>query len=73
LPAAFDWLKPGRRQEYLRARIVGGTNGLKVDIYPNQSSGVLASVAWANALVIVPPQQSIKKGQLVSTLLLAGL
>ena len=70
LPAAFNWLKPGRRQEYLRARIVGGTNGLEVDIYPNQSSGVLASVAWANALVIVSPQQSIKKGQLVSTLVL---
>jgi molybdopterin molybdotransferase len=70
VPAAFDWPHPGKRQEYLRARIASGANGLCVEIFPNQSSGVLASVAWANALAIVPPQQIIKKGQLISVLLL---
>jgi len=70
MPAAFDWPHPGKRQEYLRARIASGANGLCVEIFPNQSSGVLASVAWANALAIVPPQQIIKKGQLISVLLL---
>jgi molybdopterin molybdotransferase len=62
LPAAFDWPKPGSRQEYLRARIEPGADGLAVAIYPNQSSGVLMSVAWANALVVVAPLQRITRG-----------
>src|SRR5690606_29157477 len=45
LPAAFDWPRPGKRQEYLRGRIGAGERGPEVSIYPNQSSGVLASVA----------------------------
>jgi molybdopterin molybdotransferase len=73
LPAAFDWPRPGSRQEYLRARIAPGANGLSVEIYPNQSSGVLMSVAWANALVVVAPQQKIARGDIVQVLPLSEL
>lgn len=68
LPAAFDWTKPGSRQEYLRARIEHGAEGPAVAIYPNQSSGVLMSVAWANALVVVAPQQKIARGDRVQVI-----
>lgn len=70
LPAAFDWLKAGARQEYLRARIVAGAEGLHVEIFPNQSSGVLASVAWANALAIIYPNCPVQRGDRVDVLLL---
>jgi molybdopterin molybdotransferase len=73
LPAAFEWKRPGSRQEYLRARIVAGSTGLQVEIYPNQSSGVLMSVAWANALVVVAPQQTIVRGDSVNVLPLTAL
>jgi len=73
LPAAFDWPRPGSRQEYLRARIVPGVAGLSVEIYPNQSSGVLMSVAWANALVVVAPRQEIAYGDIVQVMPLSEL
>lgn len=73
LPAAFTWPKPGRRQEYLRARIVAGEQGAEVTIYPNQSSGVLASVAWANALVVIPPGTTVASGDPVTVLPLSSL
>lgn len=68
LPAAFDWPNPGSRQEYLRARIKTATAGLTVELFPNQSSGVLMSVAWANALVVVPPRQKIQRGDTVQVM-----
>ena len=70
LPAAFDWPKAGSRQEYLRARIVAGSANLQVEIFPNQSSGVLASVAWANALAVVYPNRPVRRGDIVDLLLL---
>lgn len=69
LPALFEWPRPGKRQEYLRARISSTPNGQGVEIYPNQSSGVLASVAWANALAVVQPAQAIKSGDLIEVIL----
>lgn len=68
LPAAFDWPRPGNRQEYLRARIIDDEQELRVGIYPNQSSGVLASVAWANALAVIPPGQHVSVGESVKVL-----
>lgn len=64
--AAFTWPRPGRRQEYLRVRLQRGQdNVLEAALYPNQSSGVLASVAWCNALAIVPPGETVTPGQQV--------
>ena len=56
LPANFSNKANPKRQEYLRAKInEQGT----VDIYPNQSSGVLSSTCWADGLVVKPAGQTI--------------
>jgi molybdopterin molybdotransferase len=68
--AGFDWPKPGKRQEYLRARLETHGNGAVVRLHPNQSSGVLASVAWGNCLVVVPVGAVFRMGESVSVLLL---
>ncbi len=60
--ADFDWLKADRRNEFLRVKI-NDQGGL--DLYPNQSSGVLTSASWGDGLVDCPPNQSIKAGELV--------
>jgi molybdopterin molybdotransferase len=49
VPAGFAWTKPGKRREYLRARLENG----RVLPYPNQSSGVLRSAAWAEGFAEV--------------------
>lgn len=60
--ADFDWPKPDRRREFLRVRI-NAAGGL--DLFPNQSSGVLTSCAWADGLVDNPPAQAVARGELV--------
>lgn len=60
--ADFDWLKADRRNEFLRVKI-NDQDGL--DLYPNQSSGVLTSASWGDGLVDCPPNQPIKAGDLV--------
>jgi len=62
LPAHFDWPSPERRREFLRVRrnAAGG-----LDLYPNQSSGVLSSIAWADGLVDKAPGQTIVHGDRV--------
>lgn len=60
--ADFDWPKPDRRREFLRVRL-NAQQG--VDLFPNQSSGVLTSAAWADGLVNNPPGQPIARGDWV--------
>ena len=60
--ADFDWLKADRRNEFLRVKI-NSQGGL--DLYPNQSSGVLTSASWGDGLVDCAPNQPIKVGDLV--------
>lgn len=60
--ADFDWLKADRRNEFLRVKI-NERGGL--DLFPNQSSGVLTSASWGDGLVDCPPNQAIKTGDLV--------
>jgi molybdopterin molybdotransferase len=55
LQADFDF-KGDPRREFLRARI-NDTGGL--DLFPNQSSGVLTSCTWADGLIDNPPRQAI--------------
>ena len=62
LPAGFNWTKPDRRREFLRARI--GAEG-KVDLFPNQGPGVLTSTVWADGLVDNPASQPVAAGDLV--------
>jgi molybdopterin molybdotransferase len=60
--AGFDQAKSDRRREFLRARI--GEDGL-LELFPNQSSGVLTSAAWADGLIDNPAGVQIKRGDQV--------
>lgn len=70
LPAGFDWPKPDKRREFLRARL--NEQGELV-LFANQSSGVLTSAVWADGLVDNPPGQAIAKGDTVRFLPLSWL
>jgi molybdopterin molybdotransferase len=70
LPAHFDWPRADKRREFLRARR-NAQGGL--ELFPNQSSGVLTSTVWADGLVDVPGGQAIARGDLVRFLPLAEL
>ncbi len=68
--ADFDWLKPDRRNEFLRVRM-NAQGGL--DLFPNQSSGVLTSAAWGDGLLDCPAGQGFKKGDMVRYIPFSGL
>jgi molybdopterin molybdotransferase len=60
--ADFEWVKPDRRNEFLRVQINddGG-----VSLFPNQGSAVLTSTVWGDGIVDNPPGQAIKAGDTV--------
>ena len=60
--ADFDWSKADKRREFLRARLnpAGG-----LDLFDNQSSGVLTSAVWADGLVDNPAGRTIARGDTV--------
>jgi molybdopterin molybdotransferase len=60
--ADFDLPRPDRRREYLRARI-NAEGGL--DLFPNQSSGVLTSTVWGDGLIDNLPSHPITRGDIV--------
>ena len=68
--ADFDWPRPDRRREFLRVRC-NDQGGL--DLFPNQSSGVLTSTVWADGLVDLPAQQPVARGDTVRFLPLQSL
>jgi molybdopterin molybdotransferase len=60
--ADFNWPRGDKRQEFLRVRR-NSKDGL--DLFPNQSSGVLTSAVWGDGLVDNPSGQTIQKGDTV--------
>jgi molybdopterin molybdotransferase len=70
LRADFDWPRPDKRQEFLRARI-NADGGL--DCFPNQGSAVLTSTTWADGLIDNPAGQAIRRGDTVRFLPFADL
>ena len=60
--ADFDWPRADKRQEFLRVRR-NAQGGL--DLFPNQSSGVLTSAVWGDGLVDNPGGQTIQQGDSV--------
>ncbi|MFZ6658737.1 gephyrin-like molybdotransferase Glp [Undibacterium sp. TJN19] len=70
LRADFDWLKPDRRNEFLRVRM-NSEGGL--ELFHNQSSGVLTSTVWGDGLIDVAPGQIIRAGDAVRFLPFSGL
>jgi molybdopterin molybdotransferase len=70
LPAHFDLPKPDKRREFLRVRrnAAGG-----LDLFPNQSSGVLTSAVWGDGVIDHPAGAIIRHGDVVSYLPFAEL
>ena len=60
--AGFTWPKADKRREFLRVRH-NATGGL--DLFNNQSSGVLTSAAWGDGVVDNPAGQTIAAGDTV--------
>lgn len=70
MKANFNWLKPDRRREFLRVR---RNDEGALELFENQSSGVLTSSVWGDGLVDVAPGQVINRGDKVSYLSFAEL
>ncbi|MCZ2441877.1 MAG: molybdopterin molybdotransferase MoeA [Burkholderiales bacterium] len=68
--ADFDWPRADRRREFMRARM-NETGGL--ELFGNQSSGVLTSAVWGDGLVDNPPGRTIARGDAVRFLPFAEL
>lgn len=60
--ADFDWPRADKRQEFLRVR--RNANG-GLDLFANQSSGVLTSAVWGDGLVDNPAGKTIQHGDTV--------
>ena len=72
--AGFDWPRPGIRREFARARIgVDGQQQIEATLFPRQGSDVSSSVAWADGVVIIPENETVKKGDVVEYLAFAEL
>lgn len=69
VPAGFVWDKPGTRREYLRARLEAG----RAVLYPNQSSSILRSAAWADGVVEIPEHSQLLEGDPVMFISFAEL
>jgi molybdopterin molybdotransferase len=67
--ADFDWPKPDSRREFLRARLATDAGQqTRVQIYPNQDSGVLTSTVWADGFVEIAENQTVRAGDSVNYL-----
>ena len=65
--AAFDF-EGGGRQEYLRVQLRPEQGEVRLHLYPQQGSGVMSSLAWADALAIIEPGQAVREGDRVQYL-----
>ena len=68
--AHFTWARADKRREFLRVRrnAAGG-----LDLFPNQSSGVLTSAVWGDGVVDNPPGRTIAPGDMVQFVSFADL
>ena len=68
--AHFTWARGDNRREFMRVRrnTAGG-----VELFANQSSGVLTSAVWGDGLVDNPPGRTIAHGDLVQFIPFATL
>ncbi|MDO8384939.1 MAG: molybdopterin molybdotransferase MoeA [Polaromonas sp.] len=65
LVADFDWPRADKRREFLRVRR-NATGGL--ELFTNQSSGVLTSAVWGEGVIDNPAGQAIRRGDTVQFL-----
>ena len=74
MTAGFDWPKSDKRREFIRVKQQMQADGsVALKRWPNQSSGVMSSVAWADGLVDIAPGATIQSGDVVQYLPLADL
>ncbi len=68
--ADFTWPRADKRREFLRVKR-NATGGL--DLFANQSSGVLTSTVWGDGVVNNPPGQTVAVGDMVQFVSFAEL
>ena len=68
--AEFSIDKPGLRQDYQRVRLERAEGALVAQRFGNQSSGVLSSVSYSDALAVIRPGQTLARGDEVEIILL---
>lgn len=72
--AAFNWPRPDKRREFLRVKLERNASGQDtLELWPNQGSGVMSSLAWADGLVDLPAETQVKVGDKLQYLSLADL
>lgn len=72
--AGFDWPRPDKRREFLRVRLERDANEQNIlRLWPNQGSGVMSSLAWADGLVDLAADTPVKQGDKVRYLSLSDL
>lgn len=72
--AGFSWPRPDKRREFLRVKIASDAAGQPVlDLWPNQGSGVMSSLSWADGLVDLAPETTIAPGDKLRYLSLSEL
>ena len=61
--AGFDWPRAAKRREFQRVRLEPGRDDRpRVSLYPNRSSAILSSVAWADGLAVIPEDRAVQEG-----------
>jgi len=70
MTAHFDWPRADKRREFLRVQR-NGAGGL--ELFANQSSGVLTSAVWGDGVVDNPAGQTIARGDTVRFLPFSAL
>ena len=72
--SGFDWPRPDGRREFLRvARKLDASGQTVLELYPNQGSGVMSSLAWAEGLADIAAGTKIQKGDTLRYLALSDL
>ncbi|MFK7730971.1 MAG: gephyrin-like molybdotransferase Glp [Pseudomonadales bacterium] len=71
--ADFNWSKAGTREEYLRAKLVRDNDETVLTVFPNQSSGVLSSVVWADGFAVIPAGTTVAAGDIVDFMPFDGI
>jgi len=67
--ADLTFPRPGKRQEYLRARLKTDDKGqTSAETFPHQGSGVLTSTSWGDGFVVIPIDTTVQPGDLVDYL-----
>jgi len=68
--SGFTWARADKRREFLRVRLNAAG---ALELFPNQSAGVLTSAVWGDGLVDNPPGQTIAPGDTVRFIPFAAL